>query len=571
MGHPKLSRKWSLGHASSECARRRPATATGGLTDQKANVFMTPTLKRAGAVLAAACVLSLAACGTGKTDSGTASPTGGGGSALIVGTTDKVTSLDPAGSYDNGSYHVEMQVFQFLYGFKPGDANPQPDAAEKCEYSSDTVLACTLKPNLKFANGHALTASDVKFSFDRQVAINDPNGPSSLLSNLDSVQVVDDTHVNFKLKEGPDQTFLQILATPVAPIMDEEVVSATALTPDNDIVTAKAFSGPYIIDSWQVNQLAHFVPNADYNGVQGKPQNSGVTLKYYAESTNLKLAMDNGEVDIAYRSLSPTDITSERSNSRVKVWDGPGGEIRYIVFNFNTMPGDTPEQKLAIRQAMASVIDRQSVATDVYKDLYTPLCSWVPDGMPGATRSVCDTYPLDVTAAAKYLSDAGVTTPVTLNLQYNPDHYGQSSDQEYARYKAQLEASGLFKVNLQATEWVSYQTNRTSDVYPLYQLGWFPDYPDADNYLQPFFVPGNFLANHFEADDTTQLITKEQTTADPTARAAVIEQIQDLMAKKYLSTLPLLQGKQVVIAGTGVQGIVLDASFQFRYVPLTKA
>ena len=529
---------------------------------------MTPSSQRIGAALVAlACGLSLTACGAGKTDTGST-----GGAALIVGTTDKVTSLDPAGSYDNGSYHVEMQVFQFLYGFKPGDASPQPDIAEKCEYSSDTVLACTLKSGLKFANGHALTASDVKFSFDRQNAINDPNGPASLLSNLDSVQVVDDTHVNFNLKEGPDQTFLQILATPVAPIMDEESVSATALTPDNDIVAAKAFSGPYLIDSWQVNQLAHFVPNPDYNGVQGKPQNAGVTLKYYAEATNLKLAIDNGEVDIAYRSLTPTDITSERDNkTKVKVWDGPGGEIRYIVFNFNTMPGDTPEQKFAVRQAVASLIDREKVAKDVYKDLYTPLCSWVPDGMPGATKSVCDTYPLDKAAAAKYLSDAGVTTPVTLDLQYNPDHYGSSSDQEYARYKAQLEASGLFKVNLQATEWVSYQKNRTTDVFPLYQLGWFPDYPDADNYLAPFFGPNNFLANHFSSDEINALITKEQTTADPAQRTKVIEQIQDTMAKNYLSTLPLLQGTQVIVAGTGVQGIVLDASFQFRYAPLTKA
>ena len=54
--------------------------------------------------------------------------------------------------------------------------------------------------------------------------------------------------------------------------------------------------------------------------------------------------------------------------------------------------------------------------------------------------------------------------------------------------KDQLEASGLFTVDLQSTEWVQYSKDRVADVYPAYQLGWFPDYSDADNYLTPFFL-----------------------------------------------------------------------------------
>ncbi|MBL3926442.1 peptide ABC transporter substrate-binding protein, partial [Bacteroides thetaiotaomicron] len=81
-------------------------------------------------------------------------------------------------------------------------------------------------------------------------------------------------------------------------------------------------------------------------------------------------------------------------------------------------------------------------------------------------------------------------------IQYNPDHYGPSSGDEYAAIKSQLEATGLFTVNLQSTEWVQYNKDRVSDVYPIYQLGWFPDFSDADNYLTPFFTKDNFLENH---------------------------------------------------------------------------
>ncbi|MDR1387569.1 MAG: ABC transporter substrate-binding protein, partial [Propionibacteriaceae bacterium] len=145
-------------------------------------------------------------------------------------------------------------------------------------------------------------------------------------------------------------------------------------------------------------------------------------------------------------------------------------------------------------------------------------------------------------------------------------------DQEYARIKAQLDNSGLFTVNLQATEWVTFAQERVADVYPMYQLGWFPDFPDPDNYLSPFFSAVNFVNNHFDAADIQGLIMQESTEPDPVARVQALEQIQDLMAERYISTLPLLQGISIAVARNEVKGVdvTLDASFQFRYASLSK-
>src|SRR5690606_12404830 len=136
----------------------------------------------------------------------------------------------------------------------------------------------------------------------------------------------------------------------------------------------------------------------------------------------------------------------------------------------------------------------------------------------------------DATKAAQILADAGVPTPVALNLQYNPDHYGPSSGDEYALVKSQLEADGLFAVNLQSTEWVQYSEDRSADVYPAYQLGWYPDYSDADNYLTPFFLQNNFLANHYDNQEVNDLILQQAVTADPAERTALIEEIQAKVA-----------------------------------------
>ncbi|TDW31558.1 ABC transporter substrate-binding protein [Cryobacterium psychrophilum] len=533
--------------------------------------------------LAAAAGLSIAAlvlagCSAGGTSDGDAAA----GGPIVIGTTDKITTLDPAGSYDNGSFSVQTQVFPFLMNSAYGSADVAPDIASKAEFTSPTEYTVTLKPDLKWANGNDLTASDVKFSFDRQLAIKADNGPSSLLYNLESTKVVDDLTVVFTLKQADDQIFPQILSSPAGPIVDEDVFSADAITPDKDIVDGKAFAGQYELASYDFNNLLSYEAYEGYQGLLGPAKTDVVNVKYYADASNLKLDVQEGGIDVAWRSLSATDIDDLRGNDKVQVVDGPGGEIRYIVFNFDTQPfGATtadadPAKALAVRAATADVVNRAELADQVYKGTYTPLYSYVPDGLTGATESLKGLYGdgeggPDVDKARATLDAAGVSTPVALNLQYNTDHYGPGSSDEYALIKDQLESSGLFTVDLQSTEYVQYVKDRTADVYPLYQLGWFPDYSDADNYLTPFFLTENFIKNHYSDTEVNDLILQQAVTPDKAERTALIEQIQDKVADQ-LPTLPLLQGAQVAITGTNISGAedTLDASFKFRYGALSK-
>jgi peptide/nickel transport system substrate-binding protein len=528
-----------------------------------------------------ASLLAVSGCASTSTDTGANSGSTDTGSAdpisITVGTTDKVTTIDPAGSYDNGSFMVMNQVYPFLLNSTPGNADMVPDIAESAEFTSATQYTVKLKSGLKFANGHDLTSSDVKFSFDRQVTIADEAGPSWLLYNLESVDTPDDTTVVFNLLSENDQVFPAILSSPVAPIVDEEVFSATELTSDDDIVAGMAFAGQYVISAYKFNELVQFTKYDGYQGVLGAAQNDTVNLKFYADSSNMKLDIQEGNLDLASRSLSATDIEDLSSNQNVKVITGPGGEIRYIVFNFDIQPygaktaeADAAKAK-AVRQAAAYLVDREALSTQVYKGTYLPLWSYVPPGLPGANEAVKDRYGAapDAAAAAKVLADAGVSTPVTLNLQWNPDHYGPSSGDEYALIKSQLESSGLFTVNLQSTEWVTYAQERKEDVYPAHQLGWFPDYSDSENYLNPFFLEGGFLMNHYNNEEVNQLLRDQIVTLDKAERVAKIEEIQNLVAED-LSTLPLLFGAQVAVAGADVDGVTLDASFKLRFGTVTK-
>ena len=535
---------------------------------------------RSAIAFAGMSAFALTAC-TGPSGGGTSTGDAAGGT-ITYGTTDKVVTLDPAGSYDAGSFMVMNQIYPFLLNAKPGSADASPDIAESASFTSPTEYTVKLKPDLKFANGHALTSSDVKFSIDRVVKIADPNGPASLLGNLKSVAATDDSTVVFTLKAGNDQVFPGVLAANSGPIVDEEVFPADKVMSDDEIVKARPFAGQYTIESYKKNELVSLKANPDYKGLLGKPANDGANIKYYADSNNLKLDVQQGNIDVAGRSLTATDAADLEKDSKVKVHKGPGGELRYIVFNFDTMPfgaktsNADPKKALAVRQAMANIVDREALATQVYKGTYLPAYSVVPDGFAGAVQPLKEMYgdgtgKPSLDKAKKAFADAGISGTVNIKLQYNPDHYGKSSGDEYAMIKEQLEKSGLFKVDLQSTEWVTYSKARTADAYPVYQLGWFPDYSDADNYLTPFFVPGNFLKNHYENPAVTDLVKKQLTTVDKAEREKVLGDAQTAVAKD-LSTLPLLQGAQLMVAGADVKGVeqTLDASFKTRLGVISK-
>ncbi len=222
-------------------------------------------LSRAAVILSAS-ALALSACTgpSGSQEEGQSGDQGGGSAVITLGTTDKVTSLDPAASYDNGSFMVMNQIYPFLLNNEPGSPDPVPAIAASADFTSPTEYTVKLKEGLKWANGHDLDSKDVKHSFDRQLKIADPNGPSSLLGNLDKVEAPDATTVVFTLKVPNDQTFAQVLSSPVGPIVDDEVFPADKVIDDKEIVDAKAFGGQYVIASYNKNTLVSLSKNDEY-------------------------------------------------------------------------------------------------------------------------------------------------------------------------------------------------------------------------------------------------------------------------------------------------------------------
>jgi peptide/nickel transport system substrate-binding protein len=513
---------------------------------------------------AAVAAVAIAACGS-SSDSG-----GSGSDATIIrGTTDQPISYDPAGAYDLPSYDGIYSMYQNLLTVEPGGNKAVPDAAEKCDFtdSKNMVFECTIKDGITFSDGSDLTAEDVAFSFNRNIDIADPNGASSLLANVKSIKATDDMTVEFQLK-SPDATFPLALTTGSFAIVPSDVYPADKLQPSDEVVG----SGRYTEAEYEPGQQTVMEKSDSYTG-DTPAENGRIITQYFDKAAPLKLAVENGDVDIAYRSLSPTDIDDLDGADGVNVISGNGTEIRYFVFNTKLQPGDTDEQKLAIRQAAAQVIDRQSIADNVYNGTVQPLYSMVPQGVEYADTAFSDAYgeSPDVEAAKQTLEDAGVDTPVPLEVWWTPSHYGTSSGDEYAEIKRQLDDSGLFDVTLKSTEWNQYSTAAFTDKYPTYQLGWFPDYPDADDYSSPFYAPDSFLNIHYDNPAMDKALADEKASDDPATREKDFAEIEKIGAED-VPMIPIWQADQVAAVRDGINGVeeTFDPSFIFRYWLISK-
>ncbi|MDR1833507.1 MAG: ABC transporter substrate-binding protein, partial [Propionibacteriaceae bacterium] len=415
------------------------------------------------AALGAAAVLALTACGTPAattsdeptepvaTDTASTEPETSGGGSYILGTTDIPTALDPAATYDLPSWNLQYTNYEQLMKFDANAPDPTPDAAESCEYTDAKTITCTLPAGKTFANGNALTSSDVKYSLERNLLINEPDGASVLLASIadnsgvegqklteGAIETPDDTTVIFHLNRE-DTTFLATLACAVASIVDEETYPADALLSDDEVVAAQGSSGPLVISSYTKGQQAVFGTNPNYSGPRTSVTDE-VFVQYFQDASPMRQALEGEQIDIAWRTLSPTDLADLATKDTVKVYDGNGAEYRYWVFQLGTEVGGN----LAIRQAVAQLIDRDSITTNVYNGIKTPAYSQVPVGFAGEKDSFKEKYGEPSAEKAKAILDAaGVKTPVDITLGYPPEHYGEQAVDEANELARQLTDSGL--------------------------------------------------------------------------------------------------------------------------------
>jgi peptide/nickel transport system substrate-binding protein len=383
-----------------------------------------------------------------------------------------------------------------------------------------------------------------------------------VLPYIDSVEAPDDYTLVIHLKQVRGD-FPQIVTGTAYYPVEEGQYPDDALVKFPDTLYGV---GPYQVTNYVVNEQVVLDQNPNYKPgfADGAPER--VIIRYFEDPTQMSLAVENGEIDVAWRTLGPIEAARLGDVAGLTLYNSGGGGIRYLVPNHGMAPMDSKN----VRQALAYLVDRDEIIDRAVQGRNDPLYSQVPPGFLGANEAFRDRYDSpDIAAAEELLRADGYSeeNPLVFDLWYPPEHYGTHAAQIFQVLKEQFERTPLIQVNLQVQEWSTYVSALTGCEYPIGYLGWFFDYPDTSNYLDPFAQSeaAPHIGTCYASDQMDQLLAEGGAESDQEARAAIYEEAQNLYAEDVV-TLPLtIESEYAVFNNATIKSVTIGPALIFNY------
>lgn len=361
-----------------------------------------------GSVLRASAVamtaaLALTACG----DGGTASSVEGGAvgasvedadrdAHLRVGHTVAAVPLHPHRMTSSAaSFPYMTPVYDRLVQLVPneGSLELEPMLATEWEFSEDgTEFDVVLREGVTFSDGAPVDADAVKASIDGAMA--EGSTVASYFTMLDSVEVVDPTHVKF-IVNRPAADLPYVLAGVEASIVSPEALE----NPDLDVNPVG--SGPYVATSVNVGDSVTYERRDGYWDEDAQLAQT-ITLRGITDDNAMLNALQSGQIDLAFANASMYDRISQLGPG-FSDYQYPPSQVYTALINVDRPALD---DKL-VRQALNYAIDRDGINQSLLNGLCEPTDQLLTEGVDGHLSEPSQPYTYDPEKARELLAEAG--------------------------------------------------------------------------------------------------------------------------------------------------------------------
>ena len=361
----------------------------------------------------------------------------------------------------------------------------QPELAAGWDVSEDRLsYTFFLHPNARFHDGRAVTASDVKFSWER--ALNPETGSQTAATylgdiagaaavqngsaeTLSGVTVIDDSTLQVTL-DAPKPYFLAKLTYPVSYIVDSGQVNSA-----NWEKNANG-SGPFILDRWRDDEIIVLEKNPDYFRSSGN-----VNQITYLLDAGLPLSQfENGDIDMVGIGAAGIERVRDPNDPLTgAIFTRPSLCTTFVGLNNNLPPFDD----VRVRQAFNYGLDREKLIEGLFNDGALSASGILPPGMPGSNSQ--SLYPYNPELAQQLLREAGYDTsqPLTFTTSGYTDAGGFVS----AVISLWEEALGV-EISAELVEPFLYSDQLyAGNSGHFFSYGWCADYLDPENFLDILF------------------------------------------------------------------------------------
>ena len=472
-----------------------------------------------------------------------------------------VISLDPIYDAAYPEYTADSLMCESLLRQAP-DGSIEPGLATVSS-PSPTTMVFTLRPGVKFWDGHPVAPADVVYSLDRQFSSNLGGYNSADFSRVALITATGTSQVTIKLKQ-PDYWLEGELASIPGIVIEKNFAEKEAKnygTPAGSIMC----TGAYMLKSWTPGVGLVAVRNPHYWNPSVHPLVGQITLKAVPDAASVTAGLLTGAIQGDYAVGLPT-LDQLKDSSSVKVYRGPGWSSD--VFAITSLKGVLGN--LNVRRALSLALNRQAIINSVYQGA-AQLPRWLANpGTFGYGKAVFDaaygSSPVltqNIAEARKLVQQAG-DTGKTITI-------GTSSQlaviaEVTAAYQAAAQAIGLNVIlrSVSAQDYINFFTDPKFragiDGLPEVDYG---DYADPAALLAHIVLPGgieNF--DHFNDPTITAEVEQARTTASPSKRAALIAEAEKLTAEQ-LPFIPDVQPDTVLVLEKDLTGAVSSSAYLF--------
>lgn len=331
------------------------------------------------------------------------------GGTLRVRAYSDIQTMDPAFSSGVVDEEIQAAIYNKLVQYKPGrEWDWQLDAAEMIKQVSDTRIDFALRDDIGFSNGFgAMTAEDVKFSFERVISADLEASNKPDMGSLSHVEVTG------------ERTGSIILSEPFAPLwsialpyITGNIISKKAVekAPDRRIGTDPlAESGPYRRADWRPKEKTILKRNPDWRG----PPPAFDTIEIFPidDEKTAEIAFEAGELDFTRVSIDSVQRYRDNPPANSTLVEYPS--LYYVWIGMNIENSLLKNKKL--RQAIQYAIDVPSILEAAYYGAAAPATGIIAPGLAGNRPQSQVPPAADIDKAKQLLAESG-ETEVSLTL-----------------------------------------------------------------------------------------------------------------------------------------------------------